>query len=456
MDLVDLLLAPTAPFSRTCRVPTSLDSISRIGDEVRPRDVGATRRGVDEVVAAFEALYRTGLYPAMQLCVRRDGGRVIHRAIGHARGNEPGADPDADKVPVELDTPFCVYSASKAITAMAIHKLDEERLLHIDDRVSDYIPEFGVGGKQWITIRHVVGHRAGIPQMPPEAMDLDLLTDREAIVKIMCEAPRLSRPGRRLAYHAISGGFLLGEVVRRAAGEDLRSYLGREICKPLGFRWMNYGVRAKDVGRVGRDSVTGLPLGRVLSQLSESVLGTSFENAVEMAGDPRFLRGIVPSANICSNADELSAFYQCLLQEGELDGVRVFEPRTIHRATAEQSYWEIDLTLGIPLRHGLGFMLGSEGLSPWGLGASRAFGHVGLTNVFSWADPERRLAVALITSGKPVLTPEVVRLASLINTIGTVFGPIQARSRSTRQRHPTRQRRQRRSTRSAAAKRRVA
>jgi CubicO group peptidase (beta-lactamase class C family) len=430
MDLVDVLLAAVRPFSRTCHIPRSLDAISRVGDEVRPREVGATSKAVDEVVTAFEATYRTGLYPAMQLCIRRDGGRVLHRAIGHARGNEPGAGPGAEKVQVELDTPFCIYSASKAITAMAIHKLDEDRVLHIDDRVCDYIPEFGVDGKQFITIRHVLGHRAGIPQMPAEAMDLDLLTDRAAIVKIMCQAPRLSRPGRRLAYHAISGGFVLGEVVQRAAGEDLRSYMHREICKPLGFQWMNYGVRAKDVKKVGRDAVTGLPLGGMLSRLSESVLGTTFEKAVEMACDPRFLRGIVPSANVCSNADELCAFYQCLLQEGELNGVRVFEPRTLHRATAEQAYWELDLTLGLPLRHGLGFMLGSKGISPYGLQAPRAFGHIGLTNIFSWADPDRRLAVALVTSGKPVLTPEIVRLASLIHSIGTAFPPIETRRRA--------------------------
>lgn len=413
-----------------CHVPSSLEAITRIGSEVAPSDVGVSRKAVESVWAAVEAAYRTGLYPAMQLCIRRDGGRVIHRALGYARGNEPDSPADVKRVPVDLDTPFCLYSASKAITAMVIHKLDEERVLHIDDRVCDYIPEFGVDGKQWITIRHVVGHRAGIPRMPEGAMDLDLLTDPDAIVRKMCEAPRLSRPGRRLAYHAVSGGFVLGEVVRRATGEDLRTIMHREICEPLGFRWMNYGVSARDVKRVGRDSVTGVPGGRLMSRLATYVLGTTFENAVEMAGDPRFLRGIVPSANVCSNAAELCDFYQCLLDEGELNGVRVFEPRTIHRATAEQAYLELDLTLGLPVRHGLGFMLGSEMVNLFGTANPRAFGHLGLTNIFSWADPDRRLSVALITSGKPVLSPEVIRTISLIGQIGAAFPPIGKRARS--------------------------
>jgi CubicO group peptidase (beta-lactamase class C family) len=425
MDVLDGLLLGVRPFSLTCRVPASLEAVTRIGDEVWPAEAGSTRQAVEELWSAVESLYRTGLYPAIQLCIRRDGGRVIHRALGHARGNEPNSPPDTEKVPVELDTAFCLYSASKAVTAMVIHKLDEQRVIHIDDRVCDYIPEFGVDGKEWITIRHVLGHRAGIPRMPPGGMNLDLLADPDEVTRMICQAPRLGRPGHRLAYHAVTGGFVLGEVVRRAAGVDIRSVLHREICRPLGFRWMNYGVRPEDVERVGRDAMTGLPFARLMPRVSEGIIGTTFEKAVEMANDPRFLRGIVPSANIFTNADELSAFYQCLLDEGELDGVRVFEPRTVRRATAEQAYREIDLTLGLPLRHGLGFMLGGERLSLFGGRTPLAFGHVGLTNIFSWADPDRRLAVALITSGKPTFDPGLIRLVDVIYRIGLAFPPIE-------------------------------
>jgi CubicO group peptidase (beta-lactamase class C family) len=219
-------------------------------------------------------------------------------------------------------------------------------------------------------------------------------------------------------------------VVQRATGKDIRTIMHREICEPLGFRWMNFGVPARDVKRVARDAVTGIPSWRLVSPLVTHILGTTFENAVEMARDPRFLRGIIPSANVCTNAAELCDFYQCLLDEGELNGVRVFEPRTIHRATSEQAYMEIDLTLGLPIRHGLGFMLGSESVSLFGTANPRAFGHLGLTNIFSWADPDRRLSVALTTSGKPTLTPEIVRLVSLIRQIGTAFPPIGKRARS--------------------------
>jgi CubicO group peptidase (beta-lactamase class C family) len=423
MDLLDLALLPARPFKATIRERRPSRDVTAIGEELAPEAVGATREGVRRVWQAAEALYRTGLYPAIQLCVRRQGRVVVQRAIGHARGNGPGDGPDGEPVLATPETPFVIYSASKAITAMLVHKLDERRLLHLDDRVCDYLPEFASHGKRWMTIRHVLAHRAGIPNLPPDAMDLDLLRDPARVVGILCDARPLSRPGRRLAYHAVSGGFVLGEVVRRATGQDVREVLRKELCEPLGFRWMNYGVAREDVERVGRDAVTGLPLLPPMAALFRRALGVPFARAVELAGDPRFLTGVVPSANVVANADELCAFYQCLLDGGELGGVRVFDPRTVRHATSEQTWLELDLTLGIPLRYGLGFMLGGESLSLFGPGTPQAFGHLGFTNIISWADPDRRLAVALVTSGKPFVSLDSLRLWNLLVEIGRAFPP---------------------------------
>jgi CubicO group peptidase (beta-lactamase class C family) len=217
---------------------------------------------------------------------------------------------------------------------------------------------------------------------------------------------------------------VLGEVVRRATGQDIRSVLDKQVCDPLGFRWMNYGVAPGDLDRVAEDAVTGLPVHHLISPVVERVLGTTFEGAVELAQDPRFRTGIVPAANVMASAEELCAWYQCLLDEGELDGVRIYDSRTVRHATGEQAYLEFDMTLFIPLRHGLGFMLGGQWVGPWGLHTPRAFGHIGLTNVLSWADPDRRLAVAITTSGKPSLSPELGRLLQLIYRIGQAFTPI--------------------------------
>jgi CubicO group peptidase (beta-lactamase class C family) len=80
----------------------------------------------------------------------------------------------------------------------------------------------------------------------------------------------------------------------------------------------------------------------------------------------------------------------------------------------------MDWTLGLPIRYSLGFMLGGR-VSLFGADNAAAFGHVGLSNVIGWADPEREIAVALLTSGKPVLSPHVVPLAQLLLEIGRCF-----------------------------------
>ncbi|NNL67382.1 MAG: beta-lactamase family protein [Myxococcales bacterium] len=412
----------TRPWKHLCPVPEDLDAVTSIGAEADPRDADTTRHAVDRVFDATRDLYATGLYPAVQICIRRRGAIVLNRAIGYARGGTPqGPVDEAQRVPVTTDTPFRIYSASKAITAMVIHKLDDLGALHIDDRVCDYLPEFRRPDKEQITLTHVLAHRAGIANVPAGAMDLDLLERPEEIVRLIADMPLVLRPGRRLAYHAVTGGFVLGEIVRRATGEDIRSVWRKEIADPLGLRWTSFGIPAIDAPRLAEDALTGLPPGPPISQLFRRALGVDYTDVVKMASDPRFLSGIAPAANGVSTAEELSAFYQCLLDEGEAQGQKVFEPRTVHRATVEQSYWEIDLTLGAPLRYGLGFMLGTWPASLWGWDTPQAFGHLGFTNIFSWADPERDLAAAILTSGKPVLNAEALRLVALIAAIGQSF-----------------------------------
>ncbi|GIW41911.1 MAG: hydrolase [Candidatus Binatia bacterium] len=413
-----------------CPVPRDLDEVTTVGEEVRPRELGISGRAVRRIWAWVRSLYSSGFHPAIQLCLRYRGEVVLDRAIGYARGNGPEDGPDAPKVLATPRTPFTIFSASKAVTAMAIHLLDQRNLIRLDDPVCEYIPEFGTRNKEWITIRHVLSHRAGIPNVPPEAVDLDLLADPEAILDFLCRSRPVWRPGRFLAYHAITGGFLLAEVVRRVTGRTIRSFVDREIRKPLGFRWMNYGVRPGQVREVALNYVTGYPPLPPLSSLLRRAMGLDFEEAVEFSNDPRFLCGVVPSANVVATAAEMSRFYQLLLNGGELDGVRIFEPRTVRRALVEHSYLEFDLTLLLPIRYGAGFMLGGKWFSPYGPDTQYAFGHLGLTNILTWADPERRLAAAILTNGKPLVYPEIYYGFQLLREIGRTFAKNRVRPAS--------------------------
>lgn len=422
------------------RVPRDLASVTSINEaaEVDPRSVDVAPEALAGIWQRVERLYRTGIHPAIQLCVRRHGRVLLDRAIGHAAGNGPDDPPHGRKVPLTPDTPFNIYSASKAVTAMVVHLLDQRRLLHLSDPVAEYIPEFACHDKESITIQHVLTHRAGMPNLPPAVMDLDMLEDEEGIIAQLCDARPTWRPGRRLAYHAITGGFILGEIVRRVTGKNIRTVLQEEILRPLGFHGMSYGVPARETGRVARAYFTGPPVLPPLSTILERALGVPMDRAIALSNDPRFLTAVVPAGNVIATANELSRFYQLLLDGGTLDGVQIFEPRTIRRATQEQSYLEVDLTLVLPLRYAMGFMLGGAFLSLFGPDTVNAFGHLGFTNIISWADPDRQIAGALMTSGKPLIYPELYFLHDLMWQIGTACTKTKPRPRT---HAPRRQRR---------------
>jgi CubicO group peptidase (beta-lactamase class C family) len=187
----------------------------------------------------------------------------------------------------------------------------------------------------------------------------------------------------------------------------------------LKFRWGNYGVAPEDLDRVGLAYVTGAPLLPPLSTLVARTLSRPLADAVELSNNPRFLTAVVPAASVITTANELSRFFEIFRCGGELDGVRVMQPDTLRRALAEQSRLEIDFTLLFPTRFSYGLMLGAKVISPFGLDTDLAFGHLGLINIMGYADPERGISVGLITSGKPIVYPELPRFYGVMQTIAS-------------------------------------
>src|SRR5881227_2941770 len=127
---------------RRIRIPDDLDSVVTVGAEADPADGGMDTEAVDRIWKAAVNLYRSGVHPAVQVCVRREGAVVLDRAIGHARGNGPREPADAKKVAATPDTPFLIYSGAKAITAFVVHTLNERKLLDIRKPVAEYIPGY--------------------------------------------------------------------------------------------------------------------------------------------------------------------------------------------------------------------------------------------------------------------------------------------------------------------------
>ena len=225
--------------------------------ETDPRAVGLTTKDVDAIWQAVVQYYKLGLHPALALCIRRRGEIILDRAIGHASGNSP-ADPEG--TPLVKATPETLYnffSGSKAVTAMLVHKLHEQERLHVDEPVATFIPEFAKKRKHNITIRDLLTHRAGIPATPSEAIDLDLLSRPDEIVEGFSDLEPSYRPGTVQAYHAVTGGFILGEIIRRVTGQHIRDFLTETMREPLGMQYFNYGVRPDQLHKVAVDAFTG-------------------------------------------------------------------------------------------------------------------------------------------------------------------------------------------------------
>ncbi len=389
--------------AKRIHIPKDLRSLTTIGSEDHPQQVDMTTTQRDAIWQSVETIYRSGTQPAISLCVRRCGSVVLDRAIGHARGNGPQDTPDAAKVLATPQTIFCMFSASKAVTAMVLHLLQERGVLQLNDKVAKYIPAFGVNGKDTITLRDLLIHRAGIPRVPGSNKDPEMLLSPERVLDALCRAK--AQRTKATAYHAISGGYLLGEAVKQATGKTLRDMIHELILHPLHFNTMNYGVSNDRVESVARNYDTGFSIPFPASRLTSRALGATWKQVISLSNDRRFLTGIFPSANIMTTANEASRFYQLLLQDGKLDGIRIFEPETI-RCARRGTGLVIDRSLLSPLRYGEGFVLGDRWVGPYGPGTAQAFGHPGFLGVLCWADPQRQLAVSLMTTGKAILSSQ--------------------------------------------------
>lgn len=399
------------------RVPADLDAVTDVGPE-NPSPAA------DRIWDAVRHWYSAGMQPAIQLCLRHNGRVVLNRAIGHAWGNGPEDPPDTERVPVQTGTPFCVYSAAKAITTTVVHMLVERGAFSLDDRVCEYLPGYTGAGKERTTIRHVLTHSAGVPFANGPRPDLRRMNDSAYAREKLGELKPIHRPGLVHIYHGVTWGPLIREIVSAATGRNIREILATEILDPLGFRWTNYGVAEADVPMVAPSYVTGKPLPAPVAAALKMALGGSMQRIVPFSNSPMFLTSVVPSSSTVSTAEELSRFAEMLCRGGELDGVRVMRPETLRAATREARRLRPDVATGLaPIRWGTGYMLGSKRFGPFGRNAPAAFGHTGLTNIAVWADPSRNLAVGLVSSGKPGSHPEAGRHTALLDRINAEIHP---------------------------------
>ena len=308
--------------------------------------------------------------------------------------------------PWEPDTIVAVFSVGKAIAATCILMLVERGLIDLDSPVAAYWPEFAANGKDEVTIRTLLSHRAGLPAirraMPDSAVyDWDLMT-----ATLAAERPWW-RPGSRHGYHVNTFGFLAGELVRRVSRDRIGAFVKREVAEPLGADF-HFGL---DPVHEARAAEYVFAAARVTEDAEEQVGGDEGERGFLLSRaylNPPAVSGIgtvntrawraaeIPSANGHATARAVARIYSALACGGAVDGVRLLEAATIDEATAEHSAGP-DFVLGRPSRFGLGFQL-TQPERPLGPNP-RSFGHFGAGGSIGFADPDAGLAFAYVMNG---------------------------------------------------------
>lgn len=392
---------------RTIDVPEDLADITDIdhASEISPASVALDDTAIDMIWDAAEDLYRTGVYPMLSLCIRRQGEIVMNRTLGYAR----------DEIEATTNTPICLFSSSKCVSAVLIHLLAQQGHIHLMDPVSYYIPEFAAKGKGGISILQLLSHRAGVPSIP-EGTPTELLFDHEKALQLICEAEPTDHMGRIQAYHAITGGFIIDELIRVTNGMNAQQYLNRYISKPMGMRYFRYGLTKRDQAKAALNALTG-PNIELINRGLKSVMGAEPSEIVELTNDDRFFGAIVPSANLYATGEEVSRFFQMLLNGGAWEGKQILDPLTVYKATRALGKSELDKSLMLPMRYSPGFMLGGTPYGMYGPNSEHAYGHLGFSNIMCWADPERDIAVSFMNTGKLALGPHLKTFPALIGSI---------------------------------------
>lgn len=389
-----------------------------------PAERAAERLGLDpaatqNIHAALLALYRTGLHPGLQLCIRRRGEILYDRAIGYAAG-VAGDDPlQGARRPMHRDTPICLFSASKAVTAILVHKCAEDGLVDLEGRVTDYIPEYGVNGKEQTQVRHLLAHQAGIPRMPMRELDPSLLWDWDRAVAVLCAAKPLHGAGEQQAYHAITAGFILGELVQRVSGLSLNEFLAKHFARPMGMKTFQYGLPRERHHEAARNAFTGAPLPAPLRLVARRVLGADFERVPGISNSPEFMSAVIPAGNLYATAEEATRFFEMLRAGGRYEGRQLLAPETVARAVEPASRIRIDRSLLLPVRFSMGMVLGENPFGLYGPHCRGAYGHLGFMNIICWADPCREISAAILNTGKTVAPSAIYRLGQLLRAIGT-------------------------------------
>ena len=345
---------------------------------------GFTAPGFEGVKAAFEANF-----------ARKD---VADRGAAFAvyRHGEPlvslwGGE-RAPGVEWTEDTLVNVWSTTKGLTAISVAMLVDRGLLDYAAPVSRYWPEFGQQGKEAITVSQLLSHQGGLPGWT-ETTSIEDLFDWDVVTRRLSRQSPMWPPGTKNAYHAMTFGFLAGELIRRVTGRDVGAFMSEEIAVPLGadiFVGLPASMDDQVAPLIGQPPGTGPDL----SSLPPEAVA-AFSNPVISAvtpNSPAWRRAEIPAANGQCSAKGLATVYAALANKGAIGDHRLMSAETVDRLRQVQTD-RVDLALGLALGWGNGVMLNIPG---WFGPSVTAFGHFGYGGSFACADPENGVSMSYV------------------------------------------------------------
>jgi CubicO group peptidase (beta-lactamase class C family) len=361
------------------------------------------------VQALLDALVRADLERGVQVAAYRDGALVVDAWAGLA-------DPATGRM-VDGETLFTAFSATKGITATVIHLLAERGQLAYDDPVATYWPEFAAHGKAGITLRHVLTHTAGVPQMPREPP----LSDWVGLSQATADLAPLWEPGTRTGYHALTFGTILGELAQRIDGRPIAQIVRDDVCLPLGITALYFGIPDGAESRVAtleNDASIWRAAPVPADSLHAQAIWPPFPEWAPLYNQPAVRRAVVPAAGGVMTARTLARHYAALIGSGT-EGVRLLPATRVRAATVLQP-GGLDVVLEEHLSRGLGYALGG---SPSAMSARvGAFGHRGFGGSIGFADPEYGLAFALLKNRLAFSAPGEGTAAQVARTVRRALG----------------------------------
>jgi CubicO group peptidase (beta-lactamase class C family) len=343
----------------------------------------------NRVKEIFADSFANGLEVGAAVAATIDGKSVVDLWGGHAD--------KAKTRPWTRDTLVNVYSTTKGLAAICTHRLVDQGKIDLNAPVAKYWPEFAQAGKEKIPVNYLLSHRAGLPAVRKQ-LPMDAYFNWSAMSSALAAQEPWWEPGTKHGYHAITFGYLVGEVIRRITGKTIGAYLRDEIARPLNLD-MHIGVDASFDARIA--DLIGAPPpppGKSdpvaeMARDPESVTFKAIANPRPVI-DPALVnsrewRGAeIPAANGHATARALAALYGNLATAGGVGDFRVLTPESIRRAHTEQAFGP-DVVLGVVSRWGLGFAL-NQPAAPLGPNP-RTFGHPGAGGSIGFADPDARL-----------------------------------------------------------------